>query len=113
MLNKLVPLVKGLPFFMDRGLKDNSVSDTLALMTYKEAKKDDFIIEFGSYGDEFYVVLEGTVEVLVPDKASSDVYKKVCFEHGLLKSQLDGAAQEIETFQNYLDQLEIKKAKED
>ena len=55
------------PFFKDRGLKETAVSDTMRLFTYKSLKKDDFVIEFGTTGDEFYLILEGQCEVLVPD----------------------------------------------
>ena len=36
-LNKLIPLVKELPMFRDNGLKDNSITEMLSLMTFREA----------------------------------------------------------------------------
>ena len=71
-INKLVPLVKDLPFFRERGLKDNAISDTLRLMHYKEAEADELVIEYGTMGDEFYVLLEGECEVLVPDQHTGE-----------------------------------------
>ena len=41
-------------------------------MTYKEVKKDELIIEYGSEGKEFYLILEGETEVIIPDKDSDD-----------------------------------------
>ena len=41
-------------------------------MHYKEAEQGDLIIEYGTKGDEFYVLLEGECEVLVPDQAAFD-----------------------------------------
>ena len=52
-------------------------------MTFKEVKKDDFAIEFGTYSDEFYLILEGECEVLVPDKQNDD-FKRVNFEMKML-----------------------------
>ena len=69
--------MKGIPFFKDRGLKDSAIVDTLSLMTYKEMKADEFVIQYGTFGEEFYVVLEGECEVQVPDKNSIDQMKKV------------------------------------
>lgn len=63
----MIPIVKNIPFFRDRGLKDTSIIETLSLMTYKEIKADEFVIQYGTFGDEFYVILEGECEVLVPD----------------------------------------------
>ena len=36
MVKKLVPLMKNVPFFKDRGLKDQAIYDCLSLMTLKE-----------------------------------------------------------------------------
>ena len=58
------------PFFKERGLEENAISDTLRLLTFKELKKDDFVIEHGTVGDEFYIILEGECEVIVPDRNS-------------------------------------------
>ena len=50
-VHRLVPHAKKLEFFQSRGLSDSSIFDTLALMTYKEIKKDEFAIEYGAEGD--------------------------------------------------------------
>lgn len=71
-INKLVPLVKDLPFFRERGLKDTAISDTLRLMNYKDGEEGELIIEYGTTGDEFYVLLDGECEVLIPDSSSND-----------------------------------------
>ena len=44
-------------------MKDPAIADTLSLLTYKEAKKDTLIIEYGMRGDDFYLILEGECEV--------------------------------------------------
>ena len=66
MLSKLVTLAKNLEFFHERRLKDTAISETLGLMTYKEARAGELVIECGEEGDEFYLILEGDCEVLVP-----------------------------------------------
>ena len=68
-------MVKNLPFFKDRGLKNTAIAETLSLMNYKEVKKDEFVIEYGQTGDEFYLILEGEVEVLVPSTQQIDEFK--------------------------------------
>ena len=73
---KLVPLVKDLPFFRERGLKDNAITDTLRLMHYKEAEEGDLIVEYGTMGDEFYVLLEGKCEVHVSINTTATCSKK-------------------------------------
>ena len=97
------------PFFKDRGLKETAVSDTMRLFTYKTLKKDDFVIEFGATGDEFYLILEGQCEILVPDQQSLDAFKSVNIELKHLQGQLDRNIKEYETFKVYRAQLEAKK----
>ena len=48
-------------------MKESAVSDVLRYLTYKELKRDDLAVEFGALGEEFYLILEGECEVLVPD----------------------------------------------
>ena len=69
-----------MPFFKDRGLRDNAIADTLSLMTLKEVEQDEFVIEYGTFGDEFYVLLEGDCEVLVPEKSQQSDLKQVNFD---------------------------------
>ncbi len=38
------------------------------MMSYKEFDKDEFVIEHGTKGEDFYLILEGICEVLVPNK---------------------------------------------
>ena len=40
----LVPHAKKLEFFADRNLSDQSIGDVLALMSFKEMKKDEFVL---------------------------------------------------------------------
>ena len=41
-------------------------------MNYKDGEQGDLVIEYGTTGDEFYVLLEGECEVLVPDTTTDD-----------------------------------------
>ena len=63
-------------------------------MTLKEMKKDEFVIEYGSLGDEFYVILEGECEVTVPDSASNDL-KEIEFELKVLTESLEKNLSEV------------------
>lgn len=78
-LSKLVPFLKNVPFFRDRELQDTAITETLSLMTFKEMEADDFVIEYGTFGDEFYVILDGECEVLVPNQ-QTDLFKHLTQE---------------------------------
>ena len=51
--------MKDFPFFRERKLEENAIYDTLKLMSFKKLKKNKFAIEYGTSGDEFYLILEG------------------------------------------------------
>lgn len=42
--------------------------------TYEEMQQDDYVFKFGSYGDKFYLILKGSVRILIPvkDKTQKD-----------------------------------------
>ena len=66
-------------------------------------KKDEFAIEYGSFGEEFYVILEGELEILVPDSSAVEEFKKVDFELKQLLDKIDKSVEEYELFQSYLE----------
>ena len=67
LINSLVPFIRHLQFFKSRGLKDNEIGEILSMMTYQEVEKDKFVMEYGQLGEEFFVILEGQCEIMVPD----------------------------------------------
>lgn len=105
--------MKDLPFFKERGLKDQAISDTLRLMHYKESNKGDVVIEYGTFGDEFYVLLDGECEVLVPDQHQIDSFKQVNLEMRVMREQLEARVKEYEAFAAYKQQLEVRKQMEE
>lgn len=93
--------MRTIPFFKDRGLKDTSITDALSLMTYKEMKKDQFVIEYGTFGEDFYVILEGECEVLVPDQNLEDNFKSIVKELNAAKAGLEKSLGDMERLTSY------------
>jgi len=96
----LVPFVANAPFFKDRGMNEAAISSVLSLMSYKDIKRDEFVIEHGQHGDEFYLILEGECEVLVPDKQSTE-FKEVTVQMRAFVDQVDKAFDEVHAFNDY------------
>ncbi len=92
----VLPLAKNIPFFRDRGLKDSAIVDILSLMTYKEMKADEFVIQYGDFGDEFYVILEGQCEVQVPDKNQLVQLKNVNQQIFFMKTKIEKLMEDAE-----------------
>ena len=49
---------------------------------------NDFVIEHGTVGDEFYIILEGECEVIVPDRNIIADFNNVNFEIKDMKRKL-------------------------
>ena len=56
------------------------------------------MFEYGSFGSDFFFILDGEVEILLPNKSRIDDYNSTVFEIGQLKSSLLGKKKELENF---------------
>jgi hypothetical protein len=66
-LKKLIPLIKDIPFFKDRNLNGAMLLDIVSIMEYKSVQQENYVFEYGDLGDNFYLLLNGSVEVQIPD----------------------------------------------
>ena len=74
MLATLAPLIKDIPFFKERGLDGNLLHDVVSCMEYCEVPKDEYVFEFGDQGQNYFLIIDGTVEVQIPDKQSRNEF---------------------------------------
>ena len=68
--------------------------DLLGLMTLKEVDQDEMIIEYGEMGEEFFLILDGEVEILVPGKYMED-YQAISFRINSIVSNLKNYHAEV------------------
>ena len=69
---KYAPMVRDIPFFKDRELKDQAMAEILSLFKIHKVPKSQFVFEYGTFGTEFYFILDGTVEILLPHEGKVD-----------------------------------------
>lgn len=62
-----MPLIWEIHFFKDRGITGTMLNDIVGLMSYKKMLKGEYVFEFGDVGDKFYLILDGSVEIQIPD----------------------------------------------
>ena len=65
-VESLVPFVKTIPYFSEFNLAEAAISELLGVMTYREMKAGQLLMELGDFGDECFIVLDGSVEILHP-----------------------------------------------
>lgn len=65
---KIVPHLKQIKFFQEREIPDKNYLDIAQSLTYLELPADAIVFEYGTIGDLFYIILKGSVRVLVPNK---------------------------------------------
>ena len=82
-------------------------------MSYKEVKQDEFVIEYGTTGDEFYLILEGECEVLVPSQDQMTDFNQINFEMKVMHEQLKSMHEELTMMLSYQKELEENKKTED
>lgn len=62
-----MPFISQIEFFKERGIEGAALFDVVSCMEFMTINKDNFVFEFGDQGDLFYLLLEGKVEVQIPD----------------------------------------------
>lgn len=73
-------------------------------MVYRELDEGAFVIEYGAQGDEFFLILEGECEVLVPNKKDA-TYNEVNYHLRCFKDSVDNNYNEVKMFHSYKSQL--------
>ena len=49
-------------------MNDVAMMEVVNCMHLRSLKAEDFVFEYGSLGEEFFLILEGEVEIQIPDK---------------------------------------------
>ncbi len=73
----LVPLIKTIQFFKEREIKDQDFIDIVSCLTYEYFSPGDFVFHFNTQGEKFYIILEGSVGVFVPNADIKDAASQI------------------------------------
>lgn len=66
-LKLLMPYVKAVPYFKQNKFKDKELADICQRLRYDIIYKGKNITKHGEHGDKFYIILQGTVSVWLPE----------------------------------------------
>lgn len=58
--------MSNIAFFNDRKMKQHEINEVCIGLQYEAHGNDSFIINYGDFGDKFYIILKGTVSVWLP-----------------------------------------------
>jgi CRP-like cAMP-binding protein len=64
-LNVLVPIVREIEFFKNNSIQTHHLVDVCSELRYEMIPAGNFVFYQGDYGDKFYVILKGRVQILV------------------------------------------------
>lgn len=70
-LDSVIPFFMELPFFKNLNLKKKESEDLIEALKLERFKKRDIVMEIGSHGEKFYIILEGTVSVYIKNMADT------------------------------------------
>ena len=80
-LNLLVPIVREIEFFKTNGsIETQHMVDVCQELRHEVALPGDFVFYQGEYGDKFYVILKGKVQVLVSNPEFKKQVKRLKVE---------------------------------
>ena len=74
--------------------------------------KHQFVFEYGSLSNEFFFILDGEVEVLLPNKTHSEEYKSVIGEINFMKDNLLQMKKEVNNFLEMKEDIKLKREKD-
>jgi CRP-like cAMP-binding protein len=60
---KYTALLADIPFFRERGMKEPAMAEVLSLWQIQSVPKSEFVFEYGTYGTDYYFILDGQVEI--------------------------------------------------
>lgn len=63
--------MNGIEFFKERKIKPKDLVDICQRLKYEVVSAGKNVIQFGEYGDKFFVILSGEVSVWLPDMLSN------------------------------------------
>eukprot|EP00347_Sterkiella_histriomuscorum_P023519 403334331 len=67
-LQILIPIVQNISFFKEKKIKARDLIEICQRLKYENISAQKNVIQYGEYGDRFYIILEGQVSVWIPDK---------------------------------------------
>lgn len=78
-IEEMFKILKGIKFFKDNKIEGEDLHIVEQGLIFEEMDKDDFVFHYGSLGDKFYIILEGSVKILRPlkTKPAEDKVKKL------------------------------------
>ena len=66
--SKIFNLLNTIKFFKDRNIQGDDLHILAQGLTFEEMAVDEFVFKAGSLGDKFYIILKGSVRILIPIK---------------------------------------------
>ena len=85
---KYTALLSDIPYFIDRRMKEPAMAEVLSLWQIRSVPKSEFVFEYGTYGTDYYFILDGQVEIQLPHKSAVEEFKEITFEIQTIKDKL-------------------------
>lgn len=70
-LEEMFNILKGIKFFKDNKIEGEDLLIIEQGLIFEQMEKDEFVFHYGTLGDKFYIILEGSVKILRPVKTKA------------------------------------------
>ena len=76
---KIYSILTSLKFFKDRNIQGDDLNILSQGLTFEDMEADEIVFKAGTLGEKFYIILKGSVKILIPvkDKTANDKRKSL------------------------------------
>ena len=101
---KIATIWDTIKFFKENNIEGEDMNIVVQGLTFENMLKDEYVFKAGTLGDKFYIILKGSVRILIPikDKVQKEEDRKsLIFDHTQIKRQVTRRASKIMSESEY------------
>ena len=81
--------MKEIPYFKERGMEDMALHEVFKVMKLITVPSGKNVVEYGDIGENFYFILHGKVDILIPDHNKMLAFKQANKDMNDLREEKD------------------------
>jgi len=75
-IKEMTKLIKEIPYFKERKMEEMALIEVFKVMKLMTIPADKNVLEYGDIGENFYFIMHGKVDILIPDYNKIDAFKE-------------------------------------
>lgn len=63
----MLAILRNIAFFKDNEIKQSDLNEIVTRLKYEHMRTGDIVFSYGDFGEKFYIIIEGSVGVMIPN----------------------------------------------